>query len=108
QSQSLLRGSIWIPYFFFQAEDGIRDFHVTGVQTCALPIFRGGYLMAGKKNVKNSRYIEADISHFNKEMLTKEYHWLDENIKAERFDPDPEPSKCMFCSVRTACEFSQA
>src|SRR5436309_10554780 len=27
--------------FFFQAEDGIRDFHVTGVQTCALPILRG-------------------------------------------------------------------
>src|SRR5690606_41034382 len=25
--------------YFFQAEDGIRDFHVTGVQTCALPIF---------------------------------------------------------------------
>src|SRR5690606_29036355 len=25
--------------FFFQAEDGIRDFHVTGVQTCALPIY---------------------------------------------------------------------
>src|SRR5690606_41057158 len=25
---------------FFQAEDGIRDFHVTGVQTCALPIFK--------------------------------------------------------------------
>src|SRR3712207_7109915 len=27
-------------YFFFQAEDGIRDMGVTGVQTCALPIFR--------------------------------------------------------------------
>src|SRR5690606_40094943 len=26
-------------FFLFQAEDGIRDFHVTGVQTCALPIF---------------------------------------------------------------------
>src|SRR5207253_6743919 len=25
--------------FFFQAEDGIRDGHVTGVQTCALPIY---------------------------------------------------------------------
>ena len=25
-------------YFFFQAEDGIRDYEVTGVQTCALPI----------------------------------------------------------------------
>src|SRR5256885_12336033 len=27
-------------YLFFQAEDGIRDYKVTGVQTCALPIFR--------------------------------------------------------------------
>src|SRR6266704_5024008 len=26
-------------FFFFQAEDGIRDRNVTGVQTCALPIF---------------------------------------------------------------------
>src|SRR5699024_12045276 len=37
--------------FFFQAEDGIRDRNVTGVQTCALPISlevsnqRGGFLM---------------------------------------------------------------
>src|SRR5690606_41091521 len=29
---------------FFQAEDGIRDFHVTGVQTCALPILRAARL----------------------------------------------------------------
>src|SRR3989440_6054149 len=27
--------------FFFQAEDGIRDLIVTGVQTCALPIYAG-------------------------------------------------------------------
>src|SRR5438874_10923034 len=27
-------------FFFFQAEDGIRDLYVTGVQTCALPISR--------------------------------------------------------------------
>src|SRR5256885_15345943 len=27
-----------IVFFFFQAEDGIRDYKVTGVQTCALPI----------------------------------------------------------------------
>src|SRR5690349_23192122 len=26
-------------FFFFQAEDGIRDLYVTGVQTCALPIW---------------------------------------------------------------------
>src|SRR2546429_5490070 len=29
-------------FFFFQAEDGIRDVAVTGVQTCALPISRAG------------------------------------------------------------------
>src|SRR5207244_6761870 len=29
-------------FFFFQAEDGIRDDLVTGVQTCALPIWRSG------------------------------------------------------------------
>src|SRR5256886_8074093 len=28
-------------FFFFQAEDGIRDLTVTGVQTCALPIWPG-------------------------------------------------------------------
>src|SRR5690606_39868436 len=33
--------------FFFQAEDGIRDFHVTGVQTCALPILQEALLEEG-------------------------------------------------------------
>ena len=35
-------------FFFFQAEDGIRDYKVTGVQTCALPIC----------NQSNSEYIK--------------------------------------------------
>src|SRR3989475_6494092 len=36
-------------FFFFQAEDGIRDLTVTGVQTCALPILpRGGHSVAGR------------------------------------------------------------
>src|SRR5437667_3179531 len=33
--------------FFFQAEDGIRDRDVTGVQTCALPIFAAPAVSAG-------------------------------------------------------------
>src|SRR2546426_4634125 len=33
------RVSSWYLFFFFQAEDGIRDYKVTGVQTCALPIY---------------------------------------------------------------------
>src|ERR1017187_10628922 len=32
--------SLYLFFFFFQAEDGIRDTSVTGVQTCALPISR--------------------------------------------------------------------
>src|SRR2546430_5350676 len=44
-------------FFFFQAEDGIRDLTVTGVQTCALPIFISrlqgvaGFFGAGKTGV---------------------------------------------------------
>src|SRR5256885_7191036 len=32
-------GTFYFFFFFFQAEDGIRDYKVTGVQTCALPIY---------------------------------------------------------------------
>src|SRR5438067_9755080 len=34
---------LFIYFFFFQAEDGIRDRNVTGVQTCALPIWANGH-----------------------------------------------------------------
>src|SRR5256885_11455256 len=35
----LSSSALWrVFFFFFQAEDGIRDYKVTGVQTCALPI----------------------------------------------------------------------
>src|SRR6266550_5614229 len=36
----IFRGICLLFFFFFQAEDGIRDVAVTGVQTCALPISR--------------------------------------------------------------------
>src|SRR5690625_5743057 len=41
--------------FFFQAEDGIRDGHVTGVQTCALPILRKADRVAGAEDKKQRR-----------------------------------------------------
>src|SRR5437762_5567134 len=37
-------------FFFFQAEDGIRDTSVTGVQTCALPIF--GRALSGERRME--------------------------------------------------------
>src|SRR5256886_9819791 len=36
----VVSSSVSVLFFFFQAEDGIRDLTVTGVQTCALPILR--------------------------------------------------------------------
>src|SRR5256886_13225381 len=45
-------------FFFFQAEDGIRDLTVTGVQTCALPIFFGAVRAAGA-----DAYVTADLRH---------------------------------------------
>src|SRR5690606_725546 len=54
--------------FFFQAEDGIRDFHVTGVQTCALPILEqigkdviGGFIQGLKEKYKELRDYWRDI-----------------------------------------------
>src|SRR6266542_1854818 len=41
-------------FFFFQAEDGIRDATVTGVQTCALPISRRPVAALGSCRVKRS------------------------------------------------------
>src|SRR5256885_5158338 len=40
--KSIIRVASYLYFFFFQAEDGIRDYKVTGVQTCALPIFLNG------------------------------------------------------------------
>src|SRR5256885_240983 len=43
-------------FFFFQAEDGIRDYKVTGVQTCALPIsVQVGAALAGLRQLAQSR-----------------------------------------------------
>src|SRR5690625_6839460 len=46
-------------FFFFQAEDGIRDGHVTGVQTCALPIFLPDRFLVISADVY--RFVISDI-----------------------------------------------
>src|SRR5690606_34095643 len=53
--------------------DGIRDFHVTGVQTCALPIF-SFYNMAKKHNNSTiqSRFMGSDEPFFVDALLSKE------------------------------------
>src|SRR3712207_9021338 len=49
--------------FFFQAEDGIRDIGVTGVQTCALPIFAHGAQITPRKIHLYSKHHEDKHHH---------------------------------------------
>ena len=46
--------------FFFQAEDGIRDHCVTGVQTCALPIYK--YMLRGITHEGVKQTIGRDLA----------------------------------------------
>src|SRR5947209_1633660 len=65
----LLIGSLC--FFFFQAEDGIRDIGVTGVQTCALPIFDMRQVVAIKMATSILDYIfrELAISYLDRNDL---------------------------------------
>src|SRR6266508_5030180 len=47
--------------FFFQAEDGIRVGHVTGVQTCALPILRRGIVVVTKADLVDRDWLQAVV-----------------------------------------------
>src|SRR5256885_6289215 len=54
----------YVFFFFFQAEDGIRDYKVTGVQTCALPICRSKqFLRIGESTMSggDSRSLVATV-----------------------------------------------
>src|SRR5256885_11845013 len=78
-------------FFFFQAEDGIRDYKVTGVQTCALPISQGG-VAAGVRRVEATTgegalaWVQAmeDERHFVEGFYQASGEALKEKLKAER------------------------
>src|SRR5215813_1764628 len=49
-----------VNFFFFQAEDGIRDADVTGVQTCALPIWISPALKRAMIAAEDARFVEHE------------------------------------------------
>src|SRR5690606_40833663 len=55
-------------FFFFQAEGGIRGFHVTGVQTCALPIYTEGAGMPPAQLGKRPGWLLAESEPLNELM----------------------------------------
>src|SRR5205085_3144257 len=69
-------------FFFFQAEDGIRDLTVTGVQTCALPISTGGTVLDEGEDVTSPRASTAV-----KPLIALAYHF--------RYTTDPESVKAL-------------
>src|SRR3712207_7505437 len=55
-------------FLFFQAEDGIRDIGVTGVQTCALPISIGSILEAAREHDATAIGLSALLVSTSKQM----------------------------------------
>src|SRR5690625_6899123 len=70
-------------FFFFQAEDGIRDGHVTGVQTCALPICDVAIVCVGNNPMLNGRETEdrSDITlPEHQQKLLEEVYKVNQNV----------------------------
>src|SRR5256885_4223349 len=72
--------SLYLFFFFFQAEDGIRDYKVTGVQTCALPIL-DQYAHALGARLPDAALVDGDggISaavQAGRLPVLAPYHWL--------------------------------
>src|SRR5205823_9994863 len=68
-------------FFFFQAEDGIRDKLVTGVQTCALPICRVRY----SRNFRSCTQIMDGIGGSGSDMGADSHGWCIPNSKNRAF-----------------------
>src|SRR5689334_23725238 len=90
--------------FFFQAEDGIRDGTVTGVQTCALPIFKGGKKYEIKARGSREALLAEQsgrgvvLAAFSKtpfavERFAENGHWDYRALSGDSTDHDPERSE---------------
>src|SRR2546427_7187304 len=93
-------------FFFFQAEDGIRDLTVTGVQTCALPILIPVSAKSSGVGMRFTTLLSFAIGTFP--MLLGEAgarcaSWVLHPSAFERSN-DREPSRSGRCSPEQLCE----
>ena len=77
-----------ICFFFFQAEDGIRDRDVTGVQTCALPICyqnlsREKTEAFNIQNFEKTAQLQMDILKVEEQLKVAREHWETERCKVD-------------------------
>lgn len=69
-----------------------------------LEVQQGDYWM-GRTGKPTKPY---DLTDWTRETVRDKFVELRDNINAERFQADPEPSKCRFCDVSYSCQYSQA
>src|SRR5437773_8809384 len=82
-------------FFFFQAEDGIRDRDVTGVQTCALPISSSGVARFLRRTPKS-----AVIPHQRAKTIAASCGWLPMSLQADRQERSEERRVGKECRCR--------
>src|SRR5687767_15468928 len=84
--------------FFFQAEDGIRDKLVTGVQTCALPISTLVLSVASESNINNTLHFEQP-----KELLQSQSCGRTNLFRSVRRGINPN-----LCAIASSCKIGRA
>src|SRR5205085_8324299 len=77
--------------FFFQAEDGIRDLTVTGVQTCALPICTGLKVSPAKASPSTSSKLRTRIGNLRPDLTHSDRHGPPNSSRNHFFAP----SQCL-------------
>src|SRR2546430_2844413 len=94
---AIAKASYHVP-FFFQAEDGIRDSTVTGVQTCALPILRDR-LPPAPLDALDQAADRGDVEHHPREPEDPE---PDDGVEAaDRGKPHVAEEMCLLQTVRS-------
>src|SRR2546422_2276484 len=92
---------MYIFFFFFQAEDGIRDVAVTGVQTCALPIYTQAGLKGFTARAAELIFPRLTIAGFGFDvelLYIAKQHGLTVAQAAVHYRYDDEPSTVRFAA----------
>src|SRR5690606_40686683 len=90
-----------VGFFFFQAEDGIRDFHVTGVQTCALPIYK----LVTKSSIDRHLFTRLnDIGLAKVEVLKNYLKTIDSTVTIDTYQRSEERRVGKECISRSSTD----
>src|SRR5438034_8808679 len=93
-------------FFFFQAEDGIRDHCVTGVQTCALPIYRARLKAASRCGRTSCSKRARSCASNTSEPFPWSEPLMDRNRLGEHFIPKSDRKSTRLNSSHTVISYA--